>query len=124
MSKVIINHNIKSTKENDVLKEKKGILKDNTITYNHKGVIIKITFLNNKVFFERENKDMKIYLEFEKNKSIITKYVIKDLGIELKLESITKELVINDNNIIIEYDLYMNGEFSDRFKYELEWRDL
>ena len=67
---------------------------------------------------------MKIYLEFEKNKSIITKYVIKDLGIELKLESITKELVINDNNIIIEYDLYMNGEFSDRFKYELEWRDL
>lgn len=67
---------------------------------------------------------MKIYLEFEKNKSIITKYVIKDMGIELKLESITKELVINDNNIIIEYDLYMNGEFSDRFKYELEWSDL
>lgn len=124
MSKVIINHNIKSTKENDVLKGKKGILKDNTITYNHEGVIIKITFLNNKVFLERENKDMKIYLEFEKNKSIITKYVIKDMGIELKLESITKELVINDNNIIIEYDLYMNGEFSDRFKYELEWSDL
>lgn len=124
MSKVIINHNIKSTKENDVLKGKKGILKDNTITYNHDGVIIKITFLNNKVFFERENKDMKIYLEFEKNKSIITKYVIKDMGIELKLESRTKELIINNNNIIIEYDLYMNGEFSDRFKYELEWSDL
>ena len=67
---------------------------------------------------------MKIYLEFEKNKSIITKYVIKDMGIEVKLESKTKELIINDNNIIIEYDLYMNGEFSDRFKYELEWSDL
>ena len=124
MSKIIINHNIKSTSSLEVVKDKKGILKDNIITYNHDGAMIKLKLLENKIFFERENEDIKIYLEFEKNKSIITKYVIKDMGIEIKLESKTKDLIINDNKIMVEYDLFMNGEFSDSFKYELEWRDL
>ena len=124
MSKIIVNHNIKSTSSTEVVKDKKGILKDNIITYNHYGAMIKLKLLENKIFFERENKDVKIYLEFEKNKSIITKYIIKDLKIEIKLETKTKNIIINDNNIIIEYDLFMNGEFSDSFKYELEWRDL
>ncbi len=124
MSKIIVNHNIKSTSSLEVVKDKKGILKDNIITYNHNGVMIKLKLLENKIFFERENKDVKIYLEFEKNKSIITKYVIKDMGIEIKLESKTKNLIINHNKIMVEYDLFMNGEFSDSFKYEVEWSDL
>lgn len=124
MSKIIVNHNIKSTSSLEVVKDKKGILKDNIITYNHNGVMIRLKLLENKIFFERENKDVKIYLEFEKNKSIITKYVIKDMGIEIKLESKTKKLIINDNKIMVEYDLFMNGEFSDSFKYEVEWSDL
>ncbi len=124
MSKIIVNHNIKSTSSLEVVKDKKGILKDNIITYNHNGVMIRLKLLENKIFFERENNDVKIYLEFEKNKSIITKYVIKDMGIEIKLESKTKNLIINDNKIMVEYDLFMNGEFSDSFKYEVEWSDL
>ena len=124
MSKIIVNHNIKSTSSLEVVKDKKEILKDNIITYNHDGAMIKLKLLENKIFFERENNDVKIYLEFEKNKSIITKYVIKDMGIEIKLESKTKNLIINDNKIMVEYDLFMNGEFSDSFKYEVEWSDL
>lgn len=124
MSKIIVNHNIKSTSSTEVVKDKKGILKDNIITYNHDGAMIKLKLLENKIFFERENEDIKIYLEFEKNKSIITKYIIKDLKIEIKLETKTKNIIINDNNLMIEYDLFMNGEFSDSFEYELEWRDL
>lgn len=124
MSKIIVNHNIKSTSSLEVVKDKKGILKDNIITYNHNGVMIRLKLLENKIFFERENNDVKIYLEFEKNKSIITKYVIKDMGIEIKLESKTKNLIINDNKIMVEYDLFMNDEFSDSFKYEVEWSDL
>ena len=124
MSKIIVNHDIKPTSSIEVVKDKKGILKDNIITYNHDGAMIKLKLLENKIFFERENNDVKIYLEFEKNKSIITKYVIKDMGIEIKLESKTKNLIINDNKIMVEYDLFMNGEFSDSFKYEVEWSDL
>lgn len=124
MSKIIVNHNIKSTLENEEIKNKKGILKDNTITYNYAGIMISVKIFKNKVFLERENKDVKICLEFEENKSIVTKYVIKDMKLEIKLESKTKKLIINDHNIEVEYDLFMNGEFSDSFKYEVEWSDL
>ena len=124
MSKIIVNHNIKSTLENEEIKNKKGILKDNTITYNYAGIMISVKIFKNKVFLERENEDVKICLEFEENKSIVTKYVIKDMKIEIKLESKTKKLIINDHNIEVEYDLFMNGEFSDSFKYEVEWSDL
>lgn len=124
MSKIIVNHNIKSTLENEVIKNKKGILKDNTITYNYAGIMISVKIFKNKIFLERENEDVKICLEFEENKSIVTKYVIKDMKLEIKLESKTKKLIINDHNIEVEYDLFMNGEFSDSFKYEVEWSDL
>ena len=124
MSKIIVNHNIKSTLENEEIKNKKGILKDNTITYNYAGIMISVKIFKNKVFLERENEDVKICLEFEENKSIVTKYVIKDMKLEIKLESKTKKLIINDHYIEVEYDLFMNGEFSDSFKYEVEWSDL
>lgn len=124
MSKIIVNHNIKSTLENEEIKNKKGILKDNTITYNYARIMISVKIFKNKVFLERENEDVKICLEFEENKSIVTKYVIKDMKLEIKLESKTKKLIINDHNIEVEYDLFMNGEFSDSFKYEVEWSDL
>ena len=82
MSKIIVNHNIKSTLENEEIKNKKGILKDNTITYNYAGIMISVKIFKNKVFLERENEDVKICLEFEENKSIVTKYVIKDMKLD------------------------------------------
>ena len=48
MSKIIVNHNIKSTSSLEVVKDKKGILKDNIITYNHDGAMIKLKLLENK----------------------------------------------------------------------------
>ena len=51
MSKIIVNHNIKSTSSLEVVKDKKGILKDNIITYNHNGVMIRLKLLENKIFF-------------------------------------------------------------------------
>ena len=65
---------------------------------------------------------MELNLEFQNNKSIITSYHIKDLNINIKVETKTKKLVINQNSVLINYDLYMNDEFSDNFQYELEWR--
>lgn len=123
MSKIIVEHSVKSSLDDEVTQKKKGILKDNCITYNVDG-IIKLNVNDNIVLFEKENDSIKINLKFEKNKSIITKYFIKDLNTEIKLETKTKELIINENSIFVKYDLYMNGEFSDTFEYKIEWRDL
>lgn len=124
MSKIIINERISSSNGEENINNKKAILKDNKISYDRNGFIMNIKFEDEKLFITRENKDIKIDLEFKKNQSLITKYLIKDINAIIKLETITKELFILDNKIYIKYDLYMNEEFSDNFIFELEWRDI
>lgn len=123
MSKIIINSSVFSKGEKERLTNIKAILKDGKINYKKDNLNVCITILNDKIILLRENDDMKLSLEFEKNKTLTTKYVIKDLGLEVKVETKTKRLIINDNSFEIEYELFMNGEFSDTFNYSVEWSE-
>ncbi len=77
-----------------------------------------------KIYVIRENNNVKINLEFKKDQSLTTKYIIKDMNTSVDLKTVTKKLSIQDNRICIEYDLYMNDKFSDNFEFKLEWRNL
>ena len=124
MSKITINYKVKSNSTNEILKNKKAILKDNTITYSYNNILTNIKIGSNRVYITRYNDDIKICLEFSKGESIATNYAIKDLKVNINLETRTNELIISDNSILIKYDLFMNNEYSDSFEYELEWSDL
>ena len=124
MSKIMINGNIFSSDDKEYIKDIKAIKKDNTITYSKDGIKVKIKLLDNKVLLERENDNMKLNLEFEENKKLDSKYVIKDLSLNIKIETKTNRLIIDKNMIKAQYDLFMNGEFSDNFIFELEWSEL
>lgn len=124
MSKIMINGNVFSSNDKEYIKDIKAIKKDNTITYSKDGIKVKIQLLDNKVLLERENDNMKLNLEFEENKKLVSKYVIKDLNLNIKIETKTNRLIIDKNIIKAQYDLFMNGEFSDNFIFELEWSEL
>lgn len=124
MSKIVINSNVVSKGEKERLTNIKAILKDGKINYKNNGVNVIITLLNKKIILVRKNDNMKLTLEFEKDKTLVTKYVIKELGIKVKVETKTKKLLINNNGFEIEYELYMNGEFSDTFNFKMEWSEL
>ena len=124
MSKIMINGNVFSSNDKEYIKDIKAIKKDNTITYSKDGIKVKIQLLDNKVLLERENDNMKLNLEFEENKKLVSKYVIKDLNLNIKIETKTNRLIIDKNMIKAQYDLFMNGEFSDNFIFELEWSEL
>ncbi len=124
MSKIIINSNVFSKKEEERLTSVLAILKDGKINYRNDGVNVIITLLKDKIILVRENDSMVLTLEFEENKTLTTKYLIKELGISIKVETKTKRLLINNNSFEIEYELFMNGEFSDTFSYNLEWSEL
>ena len=124
MSKVIINSKVYSSNEKETLKEVKGILKDNKISYFYDEVKVNINILKDKVFLQRESTNMKLNLEFQLNKTLKTNYFLKDLNLEFIVETKTKILDIKNESIKIEYDLFINDEFSDSFTYILEWRDL
>ena len=105
--------------------EKFKISKDNSkITYNYGDINVCISIEKNKVILTRENDEMKITLKFEKNKKTTSYYEIKELKLNIKLTVDTKDLTIKDNSLSTRYDLYLNGEFSDSFTYNLDWRDL
>ncbi len=124
MSKIKIKAVIFSKENKYVTENKLALKKDNDITYNDNGSLICVSINSEKVLLRKENKDIKLNLEFEEGKSLISFYLIKDLNIKIKIETKTKSLKINDNFIKIEYDLFMNNEFSDSFTYNLEWSDL
>lgn len=124
MSKIMINGRVFSKNDEELIDGVKAVYKDNVIAYNLNGITIKITTFPDKLLITRENDDMKLNLEFEENKRLVSKYLIKDLGLNVKVETKTKKLIMNDNNLKVEYDLFMNEEFSDSFTFNLEWSDL
>ena len=110
--------------DQEVIKNLKAILKDGLITYKKNDVNVSIKIEENSVILIRENDEMKITLKFEKDKKTNSFYEIKPLNLKIKITVKTKLLIISNNKLSIKYDLYMNGEFSDSFDYNLEWRDL
>lgn len=124
MSKIMINGGVFSKNDEELIDNVKAVYKDNVIAYNLNGIMVKITTFPDRLLITRENDDMKLNLEFEENKRLVSKYLIKDLGLNVKVETKTKKLIMNDNNLKVEYDLFMNEEFSDSFTFNLEWSDL
>ena len=124
MAKIVINSKIIS-KDNEITEfNVNGILKDNKITYYEEKSIVSILVCPKEIFLVKEDEEKKLELNFKKGKITHTNYLIKDLNFNINISTKTNEFKLLDNGFIIKYELYMNGELSDVFKYTLEWRDL
>lgn len=124
MARIMVNSVVISSNEEELVNGIKAILNDSKISYVYNKINVNISILNNKIILLRENEEMKLHLEFEKDKKIVTEYVIKKLGVIIKTETRTKKLFIGNNGFEIEYDLFMNNVFSDTFNFKVEWGDL
>lgn len=124
MPKIIINSEIKSSDGKEVIKNKNAILKGGKIYFNHDNISHVITIKDDEIKLSRRNNDFDIVLEFNESFQKIGKYVLKDIGININIKTITKRLLIDKNKFKIEYEIYINGEKSDDFIYELDWREL
>lgn len=123
MSKINIRSIVlgQTTEEEDIFVS--GIKKENKILYNYGGINVSLELFLNTITLVRENDEMKLTLKFENDKSIVTSYYIKPINIMMKVETRTKLLEISENSFKVEYELYMNDDFSDLFTYTLKWRD-
>lgn len=124
MSKVTLNGKIFSNEKKEYLNNIKAIKNDNIIVYNKDNTKTTIKLLSNKILIERENDALKLNLEFEENKSIVSNYLIKEFGMIIKVKTKTNKLIVNESNFKVEYDLFMDDNYSDNFVFELDWRDL
>lgn len=121
MSKVNIKSIIKSKNNKDYLIETIAIKKDNLISYKDNDIITTINILKDNIIITRNNNNIEIELVFKNNESIIGKYTLKELNKSIDIKTYTKSLIIENNNLLIEYDLYLNNEYNDTFIYNIEW---
>ena len=116
MSKIDIFATLKS-KEEMARYKGKGIKNKNKIIYiedNTKTVIN----LEDIITIERK-KDYYLKINLKKHKKLKGEY-ITHYG-NLKIETYTKDIKINQNKIKVTYDLYINEQLIDTFIYNLEY---
>lgn len=73
------------------------------------------SFNYDKKILKRENNDFYMELSFEEDKTTIGHLLVKELNQNVKVEINTSKLVIDNNNILIEYKIEENN-----FKYNIE----
>ena len=124
MSKIKIKWSINSVNSKSNKNYTNGIINNNMITYKDNTCLVNLFIENNIVKLRRECDEFNQELIFELDNNHMSSYYIKDMNLEVKLETLTNKLNIKDNKISIEYDLYMNDEFSDTFRYIIEWEKI
>jgi len=96
---------ILETENENMINNTLGIITDNTIKYNDNNIIVVVKYDDNRVVIIRENDEYQLEMIFEKDKTINGNYLLKENNINLKLEILTKNLIIDENKIEITYIL-------------------
>ncbi len=125
MKKVYIDYKIKN---NDEILKKENLeavykvneyLKIKDIDEN-----INISFNNGNIIMERDNNESNLLFNFVLDKETESKYFIKNLNFYIDTKVKTNHLQIDDDRIIIEYDLWLSDEYSGNFKYEIILKEV
>ena len=125
MKKVYIDYKIKN---NDEILKKENLeavykvneyLKIKDIDEN-----INIFFNNGNIIMERDNNESNLLFNFVLDKETESKYFIKNLNFYIDTKVKTNHLQIDDDRIIIEYDLWLSDEYSGNFKYEIILKEV
>ena len=85
---------------------------------------INISFNNGNIIMERDNNESNLLFNFVLDKQTESKYFIKNLNFYIDTKVKTNHLQIDDDRIIIEYDLWLSDEYSGNFKYEIILKEV
>ncbi len=116
MSKIKIKSVLKS--KNGIHKYNgKGIKTNNKIIYNDKGILTTITL--GKIIYLERKKDYYIKIGFNISKTVLGTYIIPE-G-KMKIKTKTKKIKQGENDININYSLYINDNHIDDFELNLQY---
>ena len=117
-SNVKLKASIKSNDDDlDIITD--GLRDKNKITYKENNIIVTILLFNSRIEMNRKASDYEVNLIFNKFEKTISTYTFVGGNKVFELTTNTKEIIINDSFIKIEYELEENS-----FSYTLEMEDL
>lgn len=101
-----INGYLKNITENTQEKiNENAIITKNKLNYIKDNVKHTILFKENELILLRESTEFKNILTFSKNRSILSEYIIKEKNISVDIEVKTIDLMYNDKEIYIKYEI-------------------
>lgn len=114
MSKINLNASLVSEDDNlNIITA--GIKTKNKIVYKENSISVTIIISNNKIEMNRKCNEYEINLLFINNCKTTSTYTVFGANKVFDLNTITKKLIINDDEIIIDYELEGNS-----FLYKLK----
>lgn len=125
MKKVYIDYKIKNN--NEIVKKEnlEAVYKVNEyLKIKDIDGNINISFDNGNIIMERDNNESNLLFNFVLDKETESKYFIKNLNFYIDTKVKTNHLQIDDDRIIIEYDLWLSDEYSGNFKYEIILKEV
>lgn len=125
MKKVYIDYKIKNN--NEIVKKEnlEAVYKVNEyLKIKDIDENINISFNNGNIIMERDNNESNLLFNFVLDKETESKYFIKNLNFYIDTKVKTNHLQIDDDKIIIEYDLWLSDEYSGNFKYEIILKEV
>ena len=118
--KINIKGYLKSLNNNEIkLIETKGVKKNNELSYYHNKINHKLIIDNDKILLTRENEEFKNILEFSKNKTIQSEYILKENNYKVFINIKTLRLEKTTNTITIKYKIIDSNEI---YEYKIEMR--
>lgn len=125
MKKVYIDYKIKNNDEKLKKENLEAIYKVNEyLKIKDIDENINISFDNGNIIMERDNNESNLLFNFVLDKETESKYFIKNLNFYIDTKVKTNHLQIDDDRIIIEYDLWLSDEYSGNFKYEIILKEV
>ena len=79
---------------------------------------------NDNIIMEKDNTESSLKFNFKLNKKCEGNYFIKQLNSYLDTEILTNQLIIDENRIYIEYELWIQEEYAGLFKYEIIIKEM
>lgn len=121
MKNVKLDFKIKNNDDEFIYEDIKGIIKENILNFEHDGDKFEFDFNNN--ILQKENSESSLILNFVENKKADSKYYIKELDLYIDTKVLTNSLITDNNSVKIEYELWLNDEYTGNYIYELKIKE-
>ena len=97
------------------------IVNQNKIKYQDNDTLYEIRIKNNEIIVIRDNSKFTHAMQFQKDKTHKSNYLLKEPDLNLELNIKTKELDIKEDKIYIKYEIL---ESNNIFEYKIELEDI
>lgn len=122
--KCLLDYKIINNDEEIIRSNVESEYKNNELSFIDEIDSIKLSISKDNIIMVKDNIDSKFTFNFIKGKKTTLEYYIKMFNSYLDGDILTNELVIKDNYILIEYELWIQDEHMGNFKFELSIKEM